>query len=152
MAARFDDVFEMRLPCAAPAPMGLAAGGRMKQEIYEDAYSPTVWDLDHSARCFVTLLNAETWPAVTGEPSPTEPITAATYYQHGIPWFDYYRADAGALAGSSRLAGLKTVVDAAKFGLAGKAWEQEEVLPSAIGIGPHQRPVRKSNEVRQADF
>jgi hypothetical protein len=147
----YSDLMALSMPCAA-APMGLAAGGRMKQEIYEDSYPFDAWDLSASARCFVTLINAESWPSVTGEPTPTEPINAGTYQKHGIPWFDFYRADAKAVAGSSRLAGLKTIVDAAKFGLTGKAWKDEPVMPSAVSLGPHKRPARDTDEVRQAEF
>jgi hypothetical protein len=144
--------YDSPMPCAAPA-MGLAAGGLMKQEIYDDPYDFDVWDLRESARCFVTLLNADSWHDFTGEPIPTEPITAAAYESAGIPWFDYYAADQKALAGSSRLAGLKTIADAASFGLTGKIWKDDpvEVTPPKA-IGPGARPVRSSNDVGQAEF
>ena len=35
----------MPMACGAAPPMGLAAGGLMKQEIYEDFYDFDVWDL-----------------------------------------------------------------------------------------------------------
>ncbi|HMR34608.1 MAG TPA: hypothetical protein PKA13_05695 [Geminicoccaceae bacterium] len=38
--------------------MGLAPGGRIHQEIYADPYKLEDWDQRHSARCFVTILNA----------------------------------------------------------------------------------------------
>ena len=33
--------------------MGLAAGGKMRQEIYEDEYGLHPWDLRHPSRCFI---------------------------------------------------------------------------------------------------
>jgi hypothetical protein len=38
--------------------MGLAAGGLVKQKIYEDGFGVDKWDQEHSSRCFVHLLNS----------------------------------------------------------------------------------------------
>ena len=40
-------------PEATASPMGLAPGGLMQQEVYEDEYGLEAWDLSHSSRCFV---------------------------------------------------------------------------------------------------
>lgn len=89
--------------------MGLAPGGRMRQEIYEDPHSFEVWDLEHPCRCFVHIANSLTWRAVTGEAPPTLPPTAKQYTAAGLPWFDWYDDSATAVAGSAVLAGLKSV-------------------------------------------
>jgi hypothetical protein len=89
--------------------MGLAPGGRMTQEIYEDPYGPHAWDQSHFSRCFVTIANSAVWAAVTGERPPTTPPTAASYTKAGLPWFDYYGGDAKALEGAEALAKLKSV-------------------------------------------
>jgi hypothetical protein len=47
--------------------MGLAAGGLMKQKIYEDPFGYEKWDQAHSSRCFVHLLNSVQYLAVTGK-------------------------------------------------------------------------------------
>ena len=93
----------------APAwlEMGLAPGGRMSQEIYEDEFGLDAWDQDHGSRCFVTMANSQQWMAVAGEPPPTQPPTAREYGEAGLPWFLYYDADREALAGAERLAGLR---------------------------------------------
>ena len=85
--------------CLAPA-MGLAPGGRMKQEIYEDRYGLDAWDQRHCSRCFVTIANSVQWMAITGERPPGEPPTAADYTSAGLPWFDYYGGDAKTLKGA----------------------------------------------------
>lgn len=119
------DVFERRFPvqkrltrsfhadfccCLAEAgAMGLAPGGRMRQEIYKDPFSIHDWDMEHGSRCFVHLVNAVTWHAITGQRPPSKPVTAEQYTKAGFPWFDYYDADLQALNGSSTLAALKTV-------------------------------------------
>ena len=89
--------------------MGLAPGGRMRQEIYEDPYGLDAWDLEHGSRCFVTMANSAQWMAITGEHPPTVPPTAQQYAKAGLPWFDYYDADHAAIAGAEELAGLTSV-------------------------------------------
>ena len=99
--------------CYSPGPahydMGLAPGGRMRQEIYDDEYGLDAWDQEHKSRCFVTIANSMQWLAITGERPPTSPPTALQYTDAGFPWFDYYDGDRTALSGSETLAGLKSV-------------------------------------------
>jgi len=82
------------MPCeamAACAPdLGLAAGGRMKQEIYDDPFDFDDWDSDHSSRCFIHLANSLVWRAITDEEPPTVPPTAKEYERAGLPWFETY--------------------------------------------------------------
>ena len=47
-----------RLECRESFDMGLAPGGSIKQDIYEDEYGLEDWDLRNTDRCFVTLANA----------------------------------------------------------------------------------------------
>jgi hypothetical protein len=108
---------EMLAPCccASPAPdMGLAPGGRMRQEVYEDPFDLSEWDLTASSRCFVHIANSRQWRQITGEETPTQPRTASDYSIAGLPWFDYYDADAKALEGSDTLSKLKSVAQRAK--------------------------------------
>jgi hypothetical protein len=109
--AREDDAV---LRCALSVDMGLAPGGRMEQEIYDDPYRLEDWDQRHSSRCFVTIANSATWHAITGERPPMRPPTPAEYAKAGLPWFDYYDADARALDGSGRLAKTRSVAQIAK--------------------------------------
>ena len=46
--------------------MGLAPGGRMRQEIYDDPYGLDAWDQRHASRCFVSIVNSRQWRAITG--------------------------------------------------------------------------------------
>ena len=94
----------------APAPdMGLAPGGRMKQEIYDDPHGLDAWDQRHASRCFVTIVSSAQWMAVTGERPPTSPPTARSYTEAGLPWFDYYGGDAAALDGAEKFKALASV-------------------------------------------
>ncbi len=92
--------------------MGLAAGGQMEQEIYDDSFGFDDWDLRHSSRCFVHLANSMVWRAVTGDDPPTVPPTSSEYTKAGLPWFEYY-SDSKAVEGSEKLATVKSV---AQFG------------------------------------
>ena len=64
------------MPLAESTVMGLAPGGRMKQEIFEDPYDYNDWDRRTSSRCFVHLANSLVWRQVTGADPPTVPLTA----------------------------------------------------------------------------
>lgn len=102
--------------CQSPADllreaMGLGAGGRIKQEIYEDQWEAEDWDLGRPSRTWVHLMDAAGWKGITGKSAPGKPLTAKQYTEHGFPWFDYYRDDMVALDGSEVLSDLKPVVD-----------------------------------------
>jgi hypothetical protein len=100
--------------CAAP-DMGLAPGGKMKQEVFEDPYDFNDWDREHHGRCFVHLSNSLAWRAITKHEPPTAPRTAAEYTSHGLPWFEYYADGARALQqsldGTKLTKGLKSVLE-----------------------------------------
>lgn len=101
--------------CPSPAPdMGLAPGGKMRQEVYEDPFDFSEWDLTARSRCFVHIANSIQWRQITGEKAPTKPRTARDYADAGLPWFDYYDADAKALKGSGALSKLKSVAQLAQ--------------------------------------
>lgn len=90
--------------------MGMAAGGRMKQEIYPDPYGLEVWDLDHKSRTFIHLMNSMAWESVTGKSPPTMPPNAALYKRYNLPWFDYYK-DGPALGTTSDTDKIKSVAE-----------------------------------------
>lgn len=89
--------------------MGLAPGGLMRQEIYDDHYGHDAWDLSRSSRCFVHILNSTQWTAATGKDCPGQPPSAADYTKAGLPWFAYYNDNARVLNGAAVLAGLASV-------------------------------------------
>jgi hypothetical protein len=96
------------------ADMGLAPGGRMRQEIYDDEHSFEDWDRRERSRCFVHLANSLVWRSITGQEPPSAPFTSEEYARHGLPWFEYYDADRKVLTGEERLRGLKSVVELGK--------------------------------------
>ncbi|MDO6461998.1 hypothetical protein Q4485_14905 [Granulosicoccaceae sp. 1_MG-2023] len=88
--------------------MGLAPGGLMKQEIYDDGYGIDAWDQEHGLRCFVHITNSEAYEAITGQQPPHECPSAEQYTSAGLPWFDYY-SEKPPVKGAHTLAGLTSV-------------------------------------------
>ena len=115
------------LYCASPEAMGLAPGGRMRQEVYEDPHGLDAWDQQHSRRCFVTIANSTQWMAITGEQPPTVPPSALEYTEAGLPWFEWYGGDAAAVAGGENLKPLASVAQLGKT-------KGEQPLPENEGV------------------
>ncbi len=99
------DVFDRRFPkvdrkvltkrsCMPAAPcafgsvcneeMGLAPGGMMRQEIYEDPFGINDWDISHNSRCFAHISNSLTWRKITGDNPPTVPMTSKEYNNYEL--------------------------------------------------------------------
>jgi hypothetical protein len=112
--------------------MGLAPGGPIRQEIYDDPYDLADWNRSASSRCFVHLTNALVWRAITGEDPPTTPPTSREYRKAGYPWFDYYAADQEAREGSETLSKLKSVVEKAAAEGGAPLPENESVEPERV--------------------
>jgi hypothetical protein len=134
---------------AGPSDMGLAPGGRMRQEIYDDPYDPDDWDVACSSRCFVHLANSLAWRAVTGTNPPTTPPTAEEYTRQGLPWFDYYGGDVEVLGGSSKLASLKSVFQMGKDKGDVPLPENQSVEPTNV---VHLRQGLADGQVREGTF
>jgi hypothetical protein len=129
----------------ARAPeMGLAPGGLMRQEIYEDEYGLDAWDLEHGARCFVHLANSAQYHAITGRQPPHKPPTAREYTQAGLPWFDYY-SDGKVLPGSGVLGRLASIAAKVIGKGQGPLADNEPVEPAVVKLG-------KKGMVREGEF
>ncbi len=97
------------MPAPGSADMGLGAGGRMRQEVYTDDRPLVDYDQSGARRVFVHLCSAAQWTAITGEVAPPTPVDRDAYVEAGLPWFDYYDAEAHDLAASETLAKVETV-------------------------------------------
>lgn len=116
--------------------MGIGAGGRMKQQVFEDPYGKDEWckgSIKSTRKCFAHLANSMAWENITGEAPPETPVTAAVYERYGMPWFDFYSDDFQAMKGAKKFKGVKTVKDQAKEkGLKGVLPENESVTPKHV--------------------
>lgn len=163
------DVFERRFPvrkidhqpamrmCAAATmeataagtDMGLAPGGRMQQEIYDDPWGMGDWETDSTSRCFVHLCNSMVWHSITGAQPPHPAPTSKEYTNAGLPWFEYYDDSATAVEGAESLANLRSVAQLS-------AEKGDVVLPENASVTPnnlviHRKGLRKA-QVREGSF
>lgn len=125
--------------------MGLAPGGLMRQEIYDDEYGIDAWDQENGLRCFVHLANSDLYKTITGDRPPHTPPKAKDYTEAGLPWFEYY-SDKQVLPGSNILSTLSSVgakmIEKGKGPLAGNDPVQPKVIKS----------LGKDNVVRDGKF
>lgn len=135
--------------CEAAPDMGLAPGGKMKQEIYDDPYDIEDWDQIASSRCFVHLANSMVWRSITGEESPTVPFTSKEYSKAGLPWFDFYNERVAPVNGSDKLSGMKSVAQLGKEKGDNPLPENESV--EIEHIIPIQKKLAK-DQVREGNF
>lgn len=121
--------------------MGLAAGGRMRQQVFEDTeFDMSDWDVEHGSRVFIHLVNSMVWRQVTGEAPPLPPLTAAEYSSHGYPWFDYWDDEIKAAKGTKKTAGLKSVAELEKQkGV--KVLPENQSLPAVSKLIPQKGQV-----------
>jgi hypothetical protein len=147
------DNMRMSMPCtpigvSSPA-MGLAAGGRMQQEISVDPYGPEVYDTTVTAnRCFVHLCDALVWRSITGEEPAHLPPTAADYSRAGLPWFSHEQGG-GIKGGAGWLDKVKSVVEMGKDKGETPLPENESMaIDHLIALGTPKNP----NQVRDGEF
>jgi hypothetical protein len=132
------------------AAMGLAPGGRMRQEIYKDRYDFSDWNHDRSSRCFVHMANSLAWGSIAGEPPPHAPVTAAAYKRAKLPWFEFY-GDGETVPASSVFKKVKSVV-----GLAAEKGDMPLPENESVEIPDeeivHLRRNLRPDQVREGQF
>ena len=144
-------LYEGALNSMSPSPhaeMGLAPGGRMRQEIYDDPYDFDEWDIENASRCFVHIANSMVWRSITGRNPPTTPPTSKEYTKAGLPWFEYY-SDGKAVEGSETLGKLKSVLQLGEEKGDVPLPENESVTPGHV---VHLRRGLRPGQVREGRF
>jgi hypothetical protein len=119
--------------------MGLAAGGKMVQQVFKDPYGLGVWSKTAKSRCFVHMCNSLGWQHLTGALPPHPPMTAAHYNGSHYPWFAFYEDGAASHAGTDKLKGLKSVAQIQKE-------TQVPILPENQSVQPAKTVVLKSSK------
>lgn len=109
----------MAMPASATSPrqrrrskameMGIAAGGKMKQKIYPDPHGIDTWDENNYERVYVHIVNSMMYREITNLEPPNTPVTAKTYAQYQLPWFDLYDETMSDIAPSKELSQVKTI-------------------------------------------
>ena len=93
------------------AELGLAAGGEITQNIYEDPCGLKTWDTENFGRIRVRILNSAEYALLTGTEPPPTPIDAATYIQCGFPWYKIYDEHLSTVRPTDRLSAIKSLDD-----------------------------------------
>ncbi|MCS0605493.1 hypothetical protein NX794_30455 [Streptomyces sp. LP11] len=93
----------------AAAAMGLGVGGSMHQEVFKDDRPLEDWAERPAGRVFVHLVTPPQWRRITGEEPPPSPVDREAYTRAGLPWYDYYDADAEDLDPTGTLEGVEPV-------------------------------------------
>ena len=109
---RFPDqppVERIDVMCCASPDVGLGAGGRMRQEIYEDTYGLDTWEPEPVATVEIRLLEAHAFAERFDVAVPPTPVDADTYTRHGLPWFDLYDPSRQDVAATDRLKGVRSI-------------------------------------------
>ena len=110
-AERSGRVTEAAPPKRTAEVIGLSAGGRIRQKIYPDPYGIDTWDQENTGSVFVHLVNEEQYRDLTGIEPPPSPVSARTYTEWGLPWFELYDEHRGSIPGSNVLANVKSVLE-----------------------------------------
>ncbi|KIW73338.1 hypothetical protein PV04_01468 [Phialophora macrospora] len=66
--------------------LGIAAGARLRQQIYRDYWPREIWRPQDSVLVPIQILNSVAFESVTGMLAPPTPITVDAYIQAGIPF------------------------------------------------------------------
>jgi hypothetical protein len=104
------------------SPMGMAAGGAMEQEVYQDSYGPDAWDLDRPAKIWVHLCDATYWQDLTGERAPGRPPSVTEHDVCGYRWFEYGDPEKQVLQRTEHLRALKSIAEFSELqGAAGES-------------------------------
>ncbi len=135
---------------AVSADLGLAAGGRMRQEIYDDPFGLQDWDQDHGSQCCIHIANSLMWRTITHQQPPTAPPTAKDYARSGLPWFDYYGDGKPLSAGDKLKKKLRSIAQ-----LAEQRGQQPLPNNESVEVEDKVRPLRaglKRGQVREGWF
>ena len=90
--------------------MGLAAGGKMKQRIYEDDEGNlNMYNVKKATRVFVNIANGNLWRSITNKELPESPLNPQIYKSFGYPWFDLYDDGMNDVNKSDNLSGIKSI-------------------------------------------
>ena len=89
--------------------MGIAAGGKLIQDIYADTNPRHIWNKSRTGLVNVHILNSFTFEQATHIVPPPTPITAKAYKDLGLPVFLVEEEVDGRVDGGNPLKGVQSV-------------------------------------------
>ena len=135
---------------AEGAEMGLGAGGKMKQKIYPDPHGIDTWDPENYGRLYVHIVNSLMYREITGQEPPPTPVTARTYAQYDLPWFDLYDDKLGDISAPEVLQKVKSVKEKdAEKGFTSQQDDESIEVPDNKVI---KYKTDSANEVKDGDW
>lgn len=95
-------------------PMGLGAGGAIKQKIYPDPFLEgrsvnEVWEEEPVEKAYVYIVHSADFKSITGQEPPASPISYETYQKQGLPWVLLPDGTWGDVEGGKAIDSLKPV-------------------------------------------
>ena len=117
-----------------PLTMGLAAGGKINQNIREDKNLADIWDTGRSRIINIQFINSVRFEEVTGMLIPPTPISIHTYTEAGLPFFQFLNEDPSVISGD--FGKLKSVaqIDQATLASANKDTTYHPTAPQVCAI------------------
>jgi len=90
--------------------IGLAGGGCIRQQIYQDHYATGTWE-ETPISFSIQLCHASTWTQLAGEHPPHPPLGVEEYAAADVPWFDYYRDDLPTINPTTKMTSIRSTAD-----------------------------------------
>lgn len=120
--------------CPIETEMGIAAGGRLTQQIIKDRYGIEAWDSQRSRFVDIHIVNSEMYQAITGLEPLTSPVSPEQYQKSGIPWFSHYAESAQSVKAAGAFKKIQSIAEIdKKRGLHGQHQEaQRTINPDVI--------------------
>jgi hypothetical protein len=91
--------------------MGIAAGGRLIQQIIKDRYGIEAWDCQSSRFVDIHIVNSEMYQAITGLAPLRSPVSQEEYQNSGIPWFSHYDESAQSAKAAGALKKIQSIAE-----------------------------------------
>ncbi|EON69991.1 hypothetical protein W97_09257 [Coniosporium apollinis CBS 100218] len=89
--------------------MGLAAGGRLRQQILPDSERPYTWNKSGTSVVSVQIPNSVAFEGLMGILTPPSPITLEHYVAAGYLFYEFYREMAAATTGQHYFRQIKSI-------------------------------------------
>lgn len=89
----YGEVGPLKSVIAPAGQMAIAPGAKITQKIYEDPHGYDAWASDRYGAVAIHIVNSLAFRELTGLKPPETPISAHTYAEHGLPWYDIYDED-----------------------------------------------------------
>ncbi len=120
--------------------LGVGAGGRVVQAIQRDMNSPRIWDVASAKILNLQIVDSATFRRVTGLDPPPTPISAQTYQQMGLPFYQFAGLDDSSASGGQ--AAVAGAWPAGLVGAAEAAVKRKKGKRRGGGGGKRQRDMR----------